>query len=60
MVLLFVVCGWWEETVAGVFSTYVLGIFYIGIFLYESYDLGKIVKPSVIKYRAIILMFTVS
>ena len=41
MVHLFVVCGWREETVAGVFSTYVLGIFYIRIFLYESYDLGK-------------------
>ena len=41
MVHLIVVCGRREETVAGVFSTYVLGIFYIRIFLYESYDLGK-------------------
>ena len=41
MVHLIVVCGRREETVAGVFSTCVLGIFYKRIFLYQGYDLWK-------------------
>ncbi len=41
MVHLIVVCGRREETVAGVFSACVLGIFYMHIFSYQGYDLWK-------------------
>ena len=46
MVLLFVVCGWREEAVAGVFLTYVLGTFYICFFMYQGYERWKNCKPS--------------
>ena len=47
MVLLFVVCGWREEAVAGVFlRTYLVHSTYV-LFLYQGYDIRCIVKPTV-------------
>ena len=47
MVLLFVVCGWWEEAVAGVFlRTYLVHSAYIFFGTRATKD-GKIVNPAV-------------
>jgi hypothetical protein len=48
MVLLFVVCGWREEAVAGVCLRTYLVHFYIRFFGYQGYERRKNCKPSCI------------
>ena len=46
MVLLFVVCGWQEEAVAGVCLRTYLVHFYIRFFGYQGYERRENCKPS--------------
>ena len=50
MVLLFVVCGWWEEAVAEVCLRTYLVHFYIRFFGYQGYKRWKNCKPSCIVF----------
>jgi hypothetical protein len=56
MVLLFVVCGWREETVAGVCQrTYLVHYTYV-FFCTRGY--GKIVNPAVQEIQAFLAIFS--
>jgi hypothetical protein len=47
MVLLFVVCGWWEEAVAGVFQRNLVHSTYVFL-VTRATKVGKIVNPAVV------------